>query len=116
MDVLVEVHDGEELGRAKDLLEKQAISLREPGKQQRPSLLLGINNRNLRTFEVSLDTTLSLRRVAPPDCRLVTESGILASSDVAKMRMAGIEAFLVGESLMREADPGTALQRLFFDA
>ena len=100
MDVLVEVHDGEELGRALEV----------------PALLIGINNRNLRTFEVSLDTTLSLLRMVPCDRRLVTESGILAPMDVARMRASGIEAFLVGEAFMREVDPGAPLQRLFFGA
>ena len=98
MDVLVEVHDVDELERA----------------LQVPAALLGINNRNLRTFEVSLDTTLDLRGAVPRDRILVTESGIVARADVARMRAAGIEAFLVGEAFMREPDPGAALQRLFF--
>jgi indole-3-glycerol phosphate synthase len=98
MDVLVEVHDIDELERA----------------LQVPAALLGINNRNLRTFEVSLDTTLGLRDAVPRDRILVTESGIVAPVDVARMRAAGIEAFLVGEAFMRELDPGAALQRLFF--
>jgi indole-3-glycerol phosphate synthase len=100
MDVLVEVHDIDELERA----------------LQVPAALLGINNRNLRTFEVSLDTTLDLRDAVPRDRILVTESGIVAPADVARMRAAGVEAFLVGETFMREADPGMALQRLFFPA
>jgi indole-3-glycerol phosphate synthase len=98
MDVLVEVHDIDELERA----------------VQVPAPLLGINNRNLRTFEVSLDTTLLLRDAVPRDRILVTESGIVAPADVVRMRMAGVEAFLVGEAFMREPDPGAALQRLFF--
>ena len=98
MDVLVEVHDIDELERA----------------LQVPARLLGINNRNLRTFEVSLDTTLALRDAVPRDRILVTESGIVAPADVARMRAAGVEAFLVGETFMREPDPGVALQRLFF--
>jgi indole-3-glycerol phosphate synthase len=98
MDVLVEVHDIDELERA----------------LQVPARLLGINNRNLRTFEVSLDTTLGLRDAVPRDRILVTESGIVTPVDVARMRAAGIEAFLVGETFMRELDPGAALQRLFF--
>jgi len=98
MDVLVEVHDLAELERA----------------LQVPAPLLGINNRNLRTFEVSLDTTLSLQEAVPADRRLVTESGILAPGDVQRMRAAGVDAFLVGEAFMRETDPGTALQQLFF--
>ena len=98
MDVLAEVHDIDELERA----------------LQVPAALLGINNRNLRTFEVSLDTTLLLRDAVPRDRILVTESGIVAPADVVRMRMAGVETFLVGEAFMREPDPGAALQRLFF--
>jgi indole-3-glycerol phosphate synthase len=97
MDVLVEVHDIDELERA----------------LQVPAPLLGINNRDLATFGVSLDTTLSLRGAVPPDRILVTESGIATPDDVAMMRAAGVGAFLVGEAFMREADPGVALQRLF---
>ncbi|MDH5831802.1 indole-3-glycerol phosphate synthase TrpC [Luteimonas sp. M1R5S18] len=100
LDVLVEVHDIDELERA----------------IQVPAPLLGINNRSLRTFEVSLDTTLSLREAVPRDRRLVTESGVHGPDDVARLRAAGIEAFLVGEAFMREPDPGAALQRLFFPA
>ncbi len=97
MAVLVEVHDGAEL----DL----ALQLNTP--------LVGINNRNLRTFEVSLDTTLALRARVPADRLLVTESGILQRADVARMRDAGVHAFLVGEAFMRAPDPGAALARLF---
>ncbi|ALN59611.1 indole-3-glycerol phosphate synthase TrpC [Lysobacter enzymogenes] len=97
MDVLVEVHDIDELERA----------------LQTDCELIGVNNRNLRTFEVSLDTTLALRSAVPRDRTLVTESGIATAGDVARMREAGVETFLVGESFMRERDPGTALQRLF---
>ncbi len=100
MDVLVEVHDLDELERA----------------LQVPAPLLGINNRNLRTFEVSLDVTLSLQHAVPKDRRLVTESGILVPADVKLMRDAGIDAFLVGETFMRDPEPGEALRRLFFDA
>ena len=100
MDVLVEVHDLGELERA----------------LQVPVPLLGINNRNLRTFEVSLDTTLSLQDAVPRDRRLVTESGILGFDDVRRMRDAGVDAFLVGEAFMRDPQPGVALQRLFFPA
>ncbi|MCR6663380.1 MAG: indole-3-glycerol phosphate synthase TrpC [Luteimonas sp.] len=100
LDVLVEVHDINELERA----------------IQVPAPLMGINNRSLRTFEVSLDTTLSLRDAVPRDRRLVTESGIHSAADVARMRDAGIDAFLVGEAFMREPDPGAALRRLFFGA
>ncbi len=98
MDVLLEVHDRDELQRA----------------LQVPATLLGINNRDLRSFEVSLDTTLALRHEVPADRVLVTESGILGPADVARMRDAGIGAFLVGEAFMREPDPGQALRRLFF--
>jgi indole-3-glycerol phosphate synthase len=97
MDVLVEVHDLDELERA----------------LQVPAPLLGINNRNLRTFDVSLDTTLSLRHAVPGDRVLVTESGIALPADVVRLRDAGVETFLVGEAFMREADPGAALRRLF---
>src|SRR6201996_4759728 len=97
LDVLVEVHDGAELQRA--------LRLETP--------LLGINNRNLRTFEVTLQTTLDLMASVPAERLLVTESGILAQADVTKMRSAGVHAFLVGEACMRAADPGVALQALF---
>jgi indole-3-glycerol phosphate synthase len=97
MDVLVEVHDGDELERA--------LRLKTP--------LLGINNRNLKTFEVTLDTTLSLLPRVPAGKLLVTESGILARADVQQMRAADVHAFLVGEAFMRAADPGVALAALF---
>ena len=97
MAVLVEVHDSAELDRA--------LRLRTP--------LLGINNRNLRTFEVTLETTLSMLARVPADRLLVTESGILSQADVARMRQAGVHAFLVGEAFMRAADPGEALAQLF---
>jgi indole-3-glycerol phosphate synthase len=97
MAVLVEVHDGEELGRA--------LKLKTP--------LVGINNRNLRTFEVTLDTTLGMMKDVPADRILVTESGILNSADVQKMRDAQVHAFLVGEAFMRATDPGQALAELF---
>jgi len=100
LDVLVEVHDGAELERA--------LRLKTP--------LLGINNRNLRSFEVTLDTTLGLLQKVPADRLLVTESGILAPADVQRMRAANVNAFLVGEAFMRAADPGAALAQLFFSA
>jgi indole-3-glycerol phosphate synthase len=97
MDVLVEVHDIDELERA--------LPIGAP--------LIGINNRNLRTFEVSLDTTLSMLPAVPIDRLLVTESGIVAPADVQLMRNNGVHAFLVGETFMRAADPGRELARLF---
>jgi indole-3-glycerol phosphate synthase len=75
--------------------------------------LVGINNRNLRTFDVTLDTTLGLLPRVPPGRILVTESGILAPTDVQRMREANVNAFLVGEAFMRAPDPGVALQALF---
>jgi indole-3-glycerol phosphate synthase len=95
--VLVEVHDGAELDRA--------LKLQTP--------LVGINNRNLRTFEVTLDTTLGLLPRVPADRLLVTESGILGPADVRRMRDADVNAFLVGEAFMRAPEPGVALQALF---
>jgi indole-3-glycerol phosphate synthase len=97
MAVLVEVHDGAELDRA--------LRLQTP--------LLGINNRNLRTFKVTLDTTLDLMKNVPADRVLVTESGILGPADVKRMRAAHINAFLVGEAFMRAPDPGVALAAVF---
>jgi indole-3-glycerol phosphate synthase len=75
--------------------------------------LLGINNRNLRTFEVSLQTTLDLLDDVPADRLLITESGILGKEDVAQMRAAGVHGFLVGEAFMRAEEPGLALAELF---
>ncbi len=95
--VLVEVHDGAELDRA--------LKLRTP--------LVGINNRDLRNFEVRLDTTLGLLPRVPADRLLVTESGILSRSDVQRMRAAGVHGFLVGEAFMRAPVPGQALAELF---
>jgi indole-3-glycerol phosphate synthase len=97
MAVLVEVHDAAELERA--------LELRTP--------LLGINNRNLRTFEVTLQTTLDLLPRVPGDRLVITESGIQSKDDVRKMREAGVHAFLVGEAFMRADDPGSALAGLF---
>jgi indole-3-glycerol phosphate synthase len=98
MAVLVEIHKGGELDAA--------LELKTP--------LLGINNRDLRTFETRLDTTLDLLPRVPPDRLVVTESGILEPSDVARMRASGVRAFLVGEAFMRAAEPGNALRGLFF--
>jgi indole-3-glycerol phosphate synthase len=97
MAVLVEVHGAQELDRA--------LGLATP--------LIGINNRDLRTFEVRLETTLELLARIPSGRIVVTESGILGSGDVARLRAAGLQAFLVGEALMRAADPGAALRALF---
>jgi indole-3-glycerol phosphate synthase len=97
MAVLVEVHDAAELQRA--------LKLKTP--------LVGINNRNLRTFEVSLDTTIGMLKDVPADRLLITESGIVQRSDVQKMRDANVHAFLVGEAFMRAPDPGVALAELF---
>ena len=97
MAVLVEVHEQSELERA--------LRLKTP--------LVGINNRNLKTFEVSLDATLGMLGQVPADRLLVTESGITSANDVRRMRAAGVHAFLVGEAFMRADDPGAALAQLF---
>jgi indole-3-glycerol phosphate synthase len=97
MAVLVEAHDGAELARA--------LRLKTP--------LVGINNRSLKTFEVSLDTTLTLKAQVPADRILVTESGIHTRDDVLRMGAAGVNAFLVGEAFMRAPEPGEALEALF---
>ena len=102
MDVLVESHDAAELERA---LRVPAVAGRAP--------LMGVNNRDLRTFEVSLDTSIRLHATLPPGRRLVSESGIATPGDVRRLREAGIDAFLVGEAFMREDEPGAALRRLF---
>lgn len=100
MDVLVEVHDRAELDVALEL----------------NTSLIGINNRNLRTFETSLQTTLDLLPAIPEGKRVITESGILAPEDVKKMRDHDVHAFLVGEAFMRAPEPGAALHDLFFSA
>ena len=97
MAVLVEVHDADELQRALQLKTR----------------LVGVNNRNLRTFEVSLDTTLGMMKDVPADRLLVTESGIQTREDVQRMRAGGVHAFLVGEAFMRAPEPGEALAALF---
>ncbi len=99
LDVLLEVHDAAELQRALAL---------------KPALV-GINNRDLRTFDVSLQTTLDLLDQVPPGCLVVTESGILSRDDVSLMQDHAVNAFLVGEAFMRSADPGQALENLFFN-
>ncbi|MGI9287504.1 MAG: indole-3-glycerol phosphate synthase TrpC, partial [Pseudomonadales bacterium] len=98
MDVLIEVHDKNEL---------------ELALQLQPAML-GINNRNLHTFETSLDNTLSLLQYIPDDCLVITESGIHSRADVQVMREHKVNAFLVGEAFMRAEDPGAALRELFF--
>lgn len=98
MDVLVEVHDSDEMQRA--------LRLRAP--------LVGVNNRNLRTFATRLQTTLDLLAAVPSSVLLVTESGIHTPADVHLMRSHGVEAFLVGEAFMRAHNPGVALRNLFF--
>jgi len=100
LDVLCEVHDAEELERALAL----------------PVPLIGVNNRDLRTFHTSLDTSIELQALIEYDRVLVSESGIHTPEDVARLREAGINAFLVGEAFMRAADPGQALRQLFADA
>ncbi len=97
MDVLVEVHNAQELDRA--------LQLDTP--------LIGINNRNLRTFDTSLETTLDLLDCVPTDCLVITESGIHTRDDVLRMRENDVHAFLVGEAFMRADDPGDQLQALF---
>jgi len=97
MDILVEVHNAEELKRALQL----------------PLIMIGINNRNLRTFDVSLQTTVDLLSEIKDDILVITESGILTSENVAFMREHDVYSFLVGEAFMRQDDPGVALQEIF---
>jgi indole-3-glycerol phosphate synthase len=99
LDVLVEVHDGAELERALTVLDTP---------------LVGVNNRNLHTFEVSLEATLDLLPRIPQDRLVITESGILNRADVELMETNEVRAFLVGEAFMRADEPGQELQRLFF--
>ena len=98
LDVLIEVHDENEMERA--------LSLDHD--------LIGVNNRNLNTFETSLATSERLKKMLSPDQLLVTESGIKNIADVNRMQAAGINSFLVGEAFMRETDPGQALRQMFF--
>jgi indole-3-glycerol phosphate synthase len=98
LDLLVEVHTEEELARALHL----------------PVSLIGINNRDLHSFETTLETTVTLARQVPPDRTVVSESGILLREDVARLHRAGVRAFLVGEAFMRADQPGRALAELFF--
>jgi indole-3-glycerol phosphate synthase len=100
LDVLVEVHTGEELDRVLDALGENGADA------------IGVNNRNLKTFEVSLETSLELVARIPASVVRVAESGIATSADLAQLRGAGFDAFLIGESLMRQADPGAALADL----
>lgn len=99
LDVLVEVHDGDELERALNTVDTR---------------LVGVNNRNLHTFEVSLETTLDLLPRIPRDRLVITESGIANRADVELMEINGVYSFLVGETFMRAEHPGAELQRLFF--
>jgi indole-3-glycerol phosphate synthase len=96
--VLVEVHDKDEL--------EQALTLKTP--------LIGVNNRNLRTFETSIETTIDMLEMVPDDRIVVTESGILCRTDVERLRAMDVQTFLVGEAFMRADDPGTELARMFF--
>ena len=104
LDVLVEVHTAEELDRVLD-------SLGDTGAQA-----IGVNNRDLKTFEVTLETSLALIDRIPPTVVRVTESGISTATDIARLRTAGFNAFLIGESLMRQPDPGAALKDLLAQA
>jgi indole-3-glycerol phosphate synthase len=100
LDVLVEVHTADELNRMLDVLGEVGADA------------IGVNNRDLKTFDVSQETSLALARSIPPSVVRVTESGITTPEDIARLRQAGFHAFLIGESLMRQADPGDALAAL----
>jgi indole-3-glycerol phosphate synthase len=104
LDVLVEVHTAEELDRVLDALGETGADA------------IGVNNRNLRTFEVRLETSLELVQRIPPGVVRVAESGIATPEDLARLRAAGFDAFLIGESLMRQTDPGAALKALLAGA
>jgi indole-3-glycerol phosphate synthase len=104
LDVLVEVHTTDELDRVLDTLGETGASA------------IGVNNRDLSTFEVTLDTSLALIERIPPSVIRVTESGIFTAQDIARLRQAGFDAFLIGESLMRQPDPGVALEALLTQA
>ena len=112
LDLLVEVHTTDELSRVLDagLLEASAV----PGSTG--SLAIGVNNRDLRSFEVSLETSLALVERIPPAVLRVAESGISTAADIARLRQTGFHAFLIGESLMRRPDPGAALAELLAEA
>jgi indole-3-glycerol phosphate synthase len=103
LDVLVEVHTGEELDRVLNALDVMG-ALGESG-----ALAIGVNNRDLKTFEVRLETSLELVERIPASVARVAESGISTAEDLARLRAAGFDAFLIGESLMRQPDPGAAL-------
>jgi len=100
MDVLLEVHDGDELDRALRL----------------SSRLIGINNRNLKTFDTSIETTIALQKLMPPGYLVVSESGLASSADLARCASAGVKCFLVGESLMRQHDVTAATRALLAKA
>ena len=100
LDVLVEVHTADELDRVLNTLGETGASA------------IGVNNRDLRTFEVKLETSLALAERIPANVVRVTESGIAAPADITRLRKAGFDAFLIGESLMRQPDPGAALAEL----
>jgi indole-3-glycerol phosphate synthase len=104
LDVLVEVHKAEELDRAFDTLGETGADA------------IGVNNRDLRTFEVRIETSLELAERIPPTVVRVAESGIAAAEDMARLRAAGFDAFLIGESLMRQPDPGAALKELLIES